>query len=144
MIGDVQFGPAKPRQKWVSEFVKSDDLYMIDGARVRYPQTGGILYEHHLIADDMCVIEKAGLTHFYGLTAGQKAQFQLLSADDGLFSFLEIRFEKKRTFVAQFYELTEKTVTFVVPEHDAFTVRVRVRGDGSTFLKAVVAKTIEI
>lgn len=135
----------RQRVFWQSEFKNSDQPYMIDGAVVRYvPSVAGIYYEHHIIADNICIFEKSE-QRFFGLPVGEKVTFTLDAKDAGLFSFLEIRFMKRGVPLWQsFAERNDKSVSFVVPDYDSFRVRVRVRGNGSTQLLSVTARVTSL
>ncbi|MDR0199491.1 MAG: hypothetical protein LBI43_02820 [Streptococcaceae bacterium] len=130
-----------PKQYWETDFKRSDPLYLLDGAIVRYPEAG-ILYEHHLIRDNMCIIELPQ-ARFYGLPVGEKMTVTLASEDDGLWSFPEVKFFKAYKAIASFYDLEKKSTTFTVPAYDDFLVRIHVRGNGTTHLKSVLADVVK-
>ncbi|GAB2024147.1 hypothetical protein OfM1_02170 [Lactovum odontotermitis] len=131
------------RVYWRQNFVKSEQLYLLDGARVIYDEQPGILYEHWMIRDNMPILVKPQ-AQFQNLPIGETVEFTLDTKDDGLFSFLEIRFFKQMSLVASFAETKQKSVKFVVPEYDDLTVRIRVRGAGSTRLLSVTARVTSL
>lgn len=131
------------RVYWRQNFVKSDQLYLLDGARVLYDEQPGILYEHRMIRENMPILVKPQ-AQFQNLPIGESVEFTLNSEDDGLFSFLEIRFFKKMSLVASFAQTKQKSVKFVVPEYDDLTVRIRVRGAGTTRLMSVTARVTSL
>lgn len=140
MINDVE-----KRVFWSSSFKNSDQLYMLDGAIVKYnPTVQGVYYEHHLIRDNMCIFEKP-MDQFYGLPVGETVEFMLEAEDDGLFSFLEIRFIKHGSLIFKNFSSTDsKLVQCVVPDYDDFKVRVHIRGEGSTRLLNVTARVLSL
>ncbi|MDR2975948.1 MAG: hypothetical protein LBV19_01365 [Streptococcaceae bacterium] len=131
------------RVYWQQDFVKSDQLYLLDGARVRYDEQPGILYEHRMLRDNLPILEKPR-AQFQNLPVGETISFTLNSEDSGLFSFLEVRFFKRQKLTASFAAAEQKTLQFVIPDYDDLTVRIRVRGSGSTRLFSVKARVTSL
>ncbi|WP_172209443.1 hypothetical protein [Pseudolactococcus hodotermopsidis] len=124
-------------KNWTQPFGRRERFFMLDAAVVRYDETPGILFQHGMIKDGFIIIEKKG-SDFFGLPNGQEVTFELESIDDGLLPYLDLLFEKDGKKVI-FSEATSKTLTFLVPEYDWFTVRIRMTGSGQTRLLSVNA-----
>ncbi|MDR0299585.1 MAG: hypothetical protein LBI13_05830 [Streptococcaceae bacterium] len=125
------------------EFKKSDQLYLLDGARVIYDERPGFLYEHLMVRDNMPVLE-LGRHEFMALPVGESCELSLNSRDNGLFSFIEIQFFTAGEKTASFSELQKKSVSFVVPKYDDYLIRVRMRGSGTSHLLSLSAQIVSL
>ncbi|MFV0556006.1 MAG: hypothetical protein ACK5LM_02745 [Lactovum sp.] len=129
------------RLYWRYNFTKSDKFYLLDGARVVYDEGEEIVFEHHLIKKNMPILELSS-EHFFGLPINEIVKFSIDSEDFGLFSFLEIIFFKKAEEIARFSDRTKKSVEFVVPKYDSFSIKLRVTGSGYTHLLGITASVV--